>query len=122
MRLPWRMGSERRPAGWYIGFVRIFAALIAALVFCALAGAQQSVSFTTDDGATIYADLYGTGEHGVVLAHGGQFNKESWSPQAHELMAAGFRVLAIDFRGYGKSHGPGDKDVMSAPIELDVLA
>jgi pimeloyl-ACP methyl ester carboxylesterase len=113
---------ERRSAGWYIGFVRIPAALIAALLFAALAGAQQTVSFTTDDGAVIYADLYGAGEHGVVLAHGGQFNKESWAPQANELVAAGFRVLAIDFRGYGKSHGPGDKDVMSAPIELDVLA
>jgi pimeloyl-ACP methyl ester carboxylesterase len=102
--------------------VRIVVALIAAFSFSALAGAQQTVSFTTDDGAVIFADLYGTGERGVVLAHGGQFNKESWAPQANELVAAGFRVLAIDFRGYGKSHGPGDKDVMSAPIELDVLA
>jgi pimeloyl-ACP methyl ester carboxylesterase len=92
------------------------------LMVVPLASAQQTVSFTTDDGATIFADLYGTSERGVVLAHGGQFNKESWAPQARELVAAGFRVLAIDFRGYGNSHGPGDKDVMSAPIELDVLA
>lgn len=25
---------------------------------------------------------------------------------------------AIDFRGYGKSHGPGDSDPMDAPIRL----
>ena len=27
-------------------------------------------------------------------------------------------MLAIDFRGYGKSHGPGDKDPMDAPLEM----
>lgn len=31
-------------------------------------------------------------------------------------------VLATDFRGYGLSHGPGDKDPLSAPLDLDVLA
>jgi pimeloyl-ACP methyl ester carboxylesterase len=31
-------------------------------------------------------------------------------------------VLAIDFRGYGPSHGPGDKDPMDAPLQLDELA
>lgn len=86
------------------------------------AGAQTTVSFPTSDGGVVYADLYGNGERAVVLAHGGQFNKESWAAQAKRLKAAGFRVLAIDFRGYGKSHGPGDTDVMSAPLKLDVLA
>ena len=70
----------------------------------------------------IYADLYGHGNRGVVLAHGGQFNKESWAPQAKALAAAGFRVLAFDFRGYGQSTGPGQADPLSAPLELDVLA
>jgi len=31
-------------------------------------------------------------------------------------------VLALDFRGYGKSRGAGQSDPMSAPLELDVLA
>ena len=57
-----------------------------------------------------------------MLAHGGRFNKESWEKQARALVAAGFRVLALDFRGYGKSHGPGDSDPMDAPLHLDVLA
>jgi pimeloyl-ACP methyl ester carboxylesterase len=94
------------------------------LVVLALAGigwAQQTVSFPTSDGGTIYADLYGSGERAVVLAHGGQFNKESWRDQARKLEAAGFRVLSIDLRGYGKSTGPGDKDPMDAPLYLDVL-
>jgi pimeloyl-ACP methyl ester carboxylesterase len=58
----------------------------------------------------------------LVLAHGGRFTKESWEPQARRFAAAGFRVLAFDFRGFGKSHGPGDKDFGSAPFQLDVLA
>jgi pimeloyl-ACP methyl ester carboxylesterase len=69
-----------------------------------------------------YADLYGEGDRGVVLAHGGRFSKESWQPQAHSLAKAGFQVLAFDFRGFGKSHGPGDSDIYTAPVELDVLA
>jgi len=31
----------------------------------------EHVSFVTEDGANIYADLYGQGDRGVVLAHGG---------------------------------------------------
>jgi len=70
----------------------------------------------------VYADVYGKGERGVVLAHGGRFNKESWEKQARILASAGFRVLALDFRGYGKSRGPGESDPMDAPLHLDVLA
>lgn len=80
---------------------------------------QQSVSFATDDGGHICADLYGQSTRDVVLAHGGRFNKESWREQADTLAAHGFEVLAIDFRGYGCSTGPGkdppyDKDVLAA--------
>jgi len=97
-------------------------AAAAALWFAAAAAAAEHVSFPTEDGGEIYADLYGAGSRGVVLAHGGQFNKESWEPQARTLAAAGFRVLAIDFRGYGRSRGPGQADPLSAPLQLDVLA
>ena len=100
--------------------------LCSAAVLSAQPAAQSSepitVSFPTEDGGTIFADLYGKSEKAVVLAHGGQFNKESWAPQAHTLAAAGLEVLAIDLRGYGKSHGPGDKDPMDARLDLDVLA
>lgn len=84
--------------------------------------ASTLVSFTTEDGGTIYADLYGKGKRGVVLVHGGRFNKESWAKQAPELVKAGLRVLAINLRGYGKSTGPGQQDIFSAPLHLDVLA
>ena len=86
------------------------------------AAAQKTVSFPTEDGGVIYADVYGEGDRGVVLAHGGRFNKQSWEKQARTLAAAEFRVLALDFRGYGESRGPGQSDPMSAPLHLDVLA
>jgi pimeloyl-ACP methyl ester carboxylesterase len=82
----------------------------------------KHVSFATEDAGLIYADLYGKSDRGVVLAHGGRFTKESWQPQAQSLARAGFQVLAFDFRGFGKSHGPGDSDMFTAPMQLDVLA
>ena len=96
--------------------------LLVALSFTHVAVGQSTVFFSTQDGGVIFADLYGTGRRAVVLAHGGQFNKESWASQAQALAAAGFQVLAIDFRGYGKSHGPGGSDPMDAPLQQDVLA
>ncbi len=95
---------------------------IVALLLSGDAAAQKTVSFPTEDGGVIYADVYGEGDRGVVLAHGGRFNKKSWEKQARTLAAAEFRVLALDFRGYGESQGPGQSDPMSAPLPLDVLA
>jgi alpha-beta hydrolase superfamily lysophospholipase len=64
----------------------------------------REVSFATADGGTVSADLYGaTEKHAVVLAHGAAFAKASWRPFAEALAAHGFRALAIDFRGYGRS-------------------
>jgi pimeloyl-ACP methyl ester carboxylesterase len=99
----------------------ILKALLAALLLPAFAVAQDHVSFPTQDGGVVYADLYGTGERGVVLAHGGRFNKESWKKQAQILVKAGFHVLAFDFRGYGQSHGPESKS-SDDDVEYDVLA
>jgi len=96
--------------------------MLAILSIGSLAPAQTTVSFPTQDGGTIFADVYGFGDKAVVLAHGGQFNKESWHKQALVFVQHGYRVLALDFRGYGKSLGPADKDPMDAPLYLDVLA
>ncbi|HEX4229111.1 MAG TPA: alpha/beta fold hydrolase [Bryobacteraceae bacterium] len=93
-----------------------------ALVAITLLAAQQTVSFPTEDHGHVCADVYGKGERAVVLAHGGRFNKESWRAQAQVLASEGFQVLAIDFRGFGCSTGPGEKDFDTAPFENDVLA
>jgi pimeloyl-ACP methyl ester carboxylesterase len=93
-----------------------------AFFFTTLVVAQQTVSFPTEDGGRICADLYGQGARAVVLAHGGRFNKESWREQAQDLVSKGFRILAIDFRGFGCSTGPGQSDFDTAPFAQDVLA
>jgi len=78
--------------------VRTLIATLAALFFSHMATAPKTISLPTEDGGVIFADVYGTGDRGVVLAHGGPFNKESWAKQAQTLAAAGFQVLALDFR------------------------
>lgn len=101
---------------------RAAAAAILASALCAALGAQETVSFQTQDGGRVSADVYGSGVDAVVLAHGGRFDKESWAGEARALAKAGYRVLALDFRGYGQSRGPGQADPMSAPLQNDVLA
>lgn len=63
----------------------------------------RETTFETADEGRIFGNLYGRGDHGIVLAHGAVFNKESWGPLARALSEKGFKVLAFDFRGYGKS-------------------
>ena len=92
------------------------------LLLTHLALAQKQVSLPTQDGGLVYADIYGDGERGVVLAHGGRFDKESWKPQAEALAHAGFRVLAIDFRGHGQSHGGKPLASGDDGYRFDVLA
>ena len=52
--------------------------------------AQEHVSFSTEDGGCCYADIYGKGERGVVLAHGGRFDKESWESRRWKFRRPGF--------------------------------
>ena len=95
---------------------------IAAIMITGLHAAPREVSFPAADGGVIWADLYGAGDHGVVLAHGARFDKASWAKQAEVLAKAGFSVLAIDFRGYGKSHGGDRSSPGSGEKYEDVLA
>lgn len=82
----------------------------------------ELVSFPTQDGGLVYANRYGKGDRGVVLAHGGRFDKESWEKQARVLARAGFRVLAIDFRGRGRSRGGARTHPTDDGARFDVLA
>jgi alpha-beta hydrolase superfamily lysophospholipase len=102
--------------------VRMLIAILAAFLITSSTAAQKAISFPTDDGALIAANLYGSGDRAVLLVHGGRFTKDSWAAQAPILVAAGFEVLAIDFRGHGQSHGPGEADPSDAQLAIDVLA
>lgn len=81
----------------------------------------RAVSFASADGGVVSADLYGDGAHAVLLAHGGRYDKSSWTREARVLADAGLRVLAIDFRGRGASRGPTVDDDPYAGLEFDVL-
>jgi len=104
-------------------FSMIMAQLKQVVAAALLAGcaAPEHVSFPTQDGGVVHADLYGTGDRGVVLAHGGRFTRESWAQQARTLAKAGFRTLAIDFRGRGRSRG-GPSAGSPDDVRFDVLA
>jgi len=43
------------------------------------ATAQKTLSFPSADGGVVYANPFGKSDKDVLLAHGGQFNKESWT-------------------------------------------
>jgi non-heme chloroperoxidase len=63
----------------------------------------------------IYYEDQGSGP-AVVLMHGWPFDGRSWEPQLHPLLAAGYRVINYDRRGFGRSSRP------SAGYDFDTLA
>jgi dienelactone hydrolase len=100
----------------------VLASLAAPPASRAVPPTPRAVTFPTEDGWTIHADEYGSGDRAVVLVHGGRFTKASWKPQVPDFLKAGFRVLAIDMRGFGMStDGPAaTRGDFGSPI--DVLA
>lgn len=67
---------------------------------------MEEITLTTQDGVQLYADYYKgptPNAPAVLLLHMMPATKESWREFATKLNEEGFRVLAIDFRGHGKS-------------------
>jgi alpha-beta hydrolase superfamily lysophospholipase len=60
----------------------------------------------TGDGVRLYMIEAGNGETTAVLAHGGRSDLCETLPFAKRLVAAGYRILAFDFRGNGRSESP----------------
>jgi len=50
-------------------------------------------------------DISGTGP-AVLLLHSSVCDRRMWDPQLDDLIAAGYRVLRADFRGYGETPPP----------------
>ena len=67
--------------------------------------------FKASDGVRLYGIEAGTGRTAVVLAHEGGADLCGWLPYARTLQAAGLRVFAFDFRGYGLSERPPSADL-----------
>lgn len=62
-------------------------------------------TITTRDGTQIYYKDWGSGPV-VVLSHGWPLNADSWEAQAFFLADNGYRVIAHDRRGHGRSSQP----------------
>ncbi len=60
---------------------------------------------TTDDNAKLYIKDWGTGRP-VILMHGWPLSADSWDDQAMAIADAGFRAIAYDRRGFGRSEQP----------------
>src|SRR5947209_11719273 len=59
----------------------------------------------TRDGTDLYVKDWGAGRP-VILTHGWPLNADSWDDQALALADAGFRAIAYDRRGFGRSDQP----------------
>jgi non-heme chloroperoxidase len=62
-------------------------------------------TITTKDGTEIYYKDWGTGQP-VVFSHGWPLSANAWSDQMLFLAANGFRCIAHDRRGHGRSGQP----------------
>jgi non-heme chloroperoxidase len=60
---------------------------------------------TTPDKTQLYVKDWGTGRP-VILLHGWPLSSDSWEDQAVAIADAGFRVIAYDRRGFGRSSQP----------------
>lgn len=68
----------------------------------------------------LYYEDHGTGRP-VVLIHGYPLNGRSWEKQMPVLLAAGFRVIAYDRRGFGLSSQPAtgyDYDTFTQDLNM----
>ncbi|MDQ3322124.1 MAG: alpha/beta hydrolase [Acidobacteriota bacterium] len=60
---------------------------------------------TTRDNTKLYVKDWGTGRP-VILLHGWPLSADSWDDQAMAIADAGFRAIAYDRRGFGRSEQP----------------
>ncbi|WP_223470007.1 alpha/beta fold hydrolase [Massilia soli] len=68
-------------------------------------------TFTTTDGVELYYKDWGSGQP-VVFCHGWPLNSDSWEAQMFHLASNGFRAIAHDRRGHGRSSQPWDGNDM----------
>src|SRR5437660_5715355 len=64
-------------------------------------------TITTKDGTTIFYKDWGTGRP-VVFSHGWPLNADAWDDQMMLMASRGFRCVAFDRRGHGRSSQPWD--------------
>jgi non-heme chloroperoxidase len=78
-------------------------------------------TIATLDGTQIHYKDWGTGQP-VVLSHGWPLSADSWAAQMLFLASKGFRCIAHDRRGHGRSSQPwGGNDMDTFADDLSVL-
>src|SRR6201987_2908749 len=77
-------------------------------------------TITVKDGTTIYYKDWGTGPV-VTFSHGWPLNADAWDGQMLFLAQNGFRVIAHDRRGHGRSSQPSNGNDMNTYAD-DLLA
>lgn len=73
--------------------------------------AKTSNYITTKDGVQLYYKDWGSGRP-VVFSHGWPLSSDSWEAQMLFLASQGYRVIAHDRRGHGRSSQPWDGNDM----------
>jgi non-heme chloroperoxidase len=68
-------------------------------------------TITTPDGTTIFYKDWGTGQP-VVFSHGWPLNADAWDDQLFYVASQGYRAIAHDRRGHGRSSQPWDGNDM----------
>jgi non-heme chloroperoxidase len=64
-------------------------------------------TITTKDGVTIFYKDWGSGQP-IVFSHGWPLSADDWDNQMMFFLKHGYRVIAHDRRGHGRSSQPGD--------------
>jgi non-heme chloroperoxidase len=75
-------------------------------------GKRHMNTITTRDGTSVYYKDWGSGPP-VVFSHGWPLNSDSWESQMLFLAERGYRVIAHDRRGHGRSSQPWQGNDMS---------
>ena len=74
-------------------------------------GRLTSTTVTTKDGTQIYFKDWGTGQP-IVFSHGWPLTADAWDDQMVFLAARGYRCIAHDRRGHGRSSQPWNGNEM----------